>query len=201
MAEERIWEKAVNARRSEACSPGHPSPGSEVPLPRVPWRAGGGGRWEWALESPEGRGNSGPHTPANRRGTLAWQMTRLVRAKDWNIRRPASLMKSGFHLILPAATAGITASPFSRMKDTERLSTPSTRTQLTRQNRTRNQGPAWGFQKQTWRGRECGERQAGALRSSPALRHWVEVPRTWTSGRVSAGRGDGVRELRQRAVV
>lgn len=130
-------------------------------------------------------------------------MTLLVRAKNWNIRRLASLMKSGFRLILPTVTAGITASRFPRIKDTERLSTLSTRTQLIR-GRTGlgTRAPAWGFHEQTWWGRECGERQAGALRrSSLALGRWVEVLRTWTSGRVSAGRGEGVRELRQRAAV
>ena len=41
VAEERIWEKAVNALRSEAHSPGHPNPGSKVPLPRAAVEGGG----------------------------------------------------------------------------------------------------------------------------------------------------------------
>lgn len=71
MAEERIWEKAVNALRSEACSPGHRGPGSKVPLPRAPVEESGGwGALRVGSREPGGQGEQRAHTPANR-GTLA----------------------------------------------------------------------------------------------------------------------------------
>ena len=116
-------------------------------------------------------------------------------------------MKSGFHLILPAATAGITGAPFSRIKDTERLSTQSTRAQLTRGRTGPGTRPAWGFQEQTWgagtRG-EAGwssEEQSGpgALGgSSAALDFWEGFSRSRRQSEGAAPAGSGLGAQPQR---